>query len=282
MLNFPNSSGNPDGLQFRTNGNSTKMAITDTGQVGIGTISPFTKLQVEAATGEDILSLRSSATTRVIVSNDGRIGIGVGSGLPAAQLMVDGAFGVDPFRVRTEDSGGAATTRLIVTSDGNVGIGTTAPDQLLTVNGIAKVDVLQIAGADLAEKFPMSEEAKPGMVVMIDPAHPGKLCVAKGAYNRKVIGIVSGANEFPAGAILGHYPGNESGVPIAMTGRVWVLADATRRAIEPGDMLTTAERSGYAMSVRDYRKAQGAVIGKAMTGLKKGEVGMVLVVVNLQ
>jgi hypothetical protein len=67
-----------------------------------------------------------------------------------------------------------------------------------------------------------------------------------------------------------------------MTGRVWVYVDASSRAVEPGDLLTTAERPGYAMVVRDYRKAQGAIIGKAMTGLKRGETGMVLVVVNLQ
>lgn len=278
-----NVSSNPNGLQFRTNGNITKMVITDTGRVGIGTTAPAAGLMMDVPEGDDLFRIRSllstGVTTRMIVNADGRTGIGTTA--PAARLHVDAPEGEDVFRVRSVLSTGT-TTRLIVLANGNVGIGTTAPDQLLTVNGIAKVDVLQIAGADLAEKFPMSEEAKPGMVVMIDPAHPGKLCVAKGAYNRKVIGIVSGANEFPAGAILGHYPGNESGVPIAMTGRVWVLADATRRAIEPGDMLTTAERSGYAMSVRDYRKAQGAVIGKAMTGLKKGEVGMVLVVVNLQ
>lgn len=277
-----NNVANPDGLQFRANGNSTKMVITDIGRVGIGTTAPSGKLQVEAVTGESILLLRSDLTTRVVVSNEGRVGIGVGSGTPAAQLIVDGAFGVDPFRVRTEDSAGAATTRFIVTADGNVGIGTTAPDQKLVVNGTAKVGVLQIVGADVAEKFPMSEEAKPGMVVMINSQNPGQLCVSRGAYNRKVVGIVSGANDLPAGAILGHLPGNENGLPIAMSGRVWVYADATNRAIEPGDLLTTAERPGYAMAVRDYRKAQGAIIGKAMTGLKRGETGMVLVVVNLQ
>ncbi|MCW5933494.1 MAG: hypothetical protein KIT45_04235 [Fimbriimonadia bacterium] len=269
-----NASGNPNGLQLRTNGNVTKMAITDTGRVGINNTAPAAGLQIDAPAG-DVFRARAGTTTRMIILEGGNVGINTTA--PAAGLQVDAPVGSDVFRARAGTS-----TRLIILENGNVGIGTTAPDQLLTVNGIAKVDVLQIVGADLAEKFPMSEETQPGMVVMIDPANPGKLCVAKGAYNRKVIGIVSGANDFPAGAILGHYPGNEAGVPIAMTGRVWVLADATQRAIELGDMLTTAERSGYAMSVRDFRKAQGAVIGKAMTGLKKGEVGMVLVVVNLQ
>lgn len=273
-----NAGGNPNGLQFRTNGNITKMAITDTGRVGINTTVPAAGLQIDAPAG-DVFRARAGTSTRMIILEDGRVGIGTTG--PAARLMVDAAEGEDVLRVRSALTSGT-TTRLIVTADGNVGIGTTAPDQRLVVNGTAKVDVLQIVGADVAEKFPMSEEAKPGMVVMIDPQNPGQLCVARGAYNRKVVGIVSGANDLPAGAILGHLPGNENGLPIAMTGRVWVYVDASSRAVEPGDLLTTAERPGYAMAVRDYRKAQGAIIGKAMTGLKRGETGMVLVVVNLQ
>lgn len=35
------------------------------------------------------------------------------------------------------------------------------------------------------------------------------------------------------------------------------------------------------MKVSDFQKAQGAIIGKAMTGLEGGD-GMVLVLVNLQ
>jgi hypothetical protein len=276
------NSGVPNGFQFRTNGNINRMAITDTGRVGIGTNVPSGRLQVEAADGENILMLRSAATTRMVVSNEGRVGIGTGSGLPTAQLVVDGALNVDPLRVRTEDSGGSATTRLIVTAAGNVGIGTTAPDQKLVVNGTAKVDVLQIVGADVAEKFPVLGEVEPGMVVEIDPDHPGHLRKARGAYNTRVVGVVSGANNLPAGAILGHLEGSESHTPIAMSGRVWVYADATQCAIEPGDLLTTAEKPGYAMKARDPRQSHGAILGKAMTRLEKGKTGMVLVVVNLQ
>ncbi|MCS7190473.1 MAG: hypothetical protein NZ843_02585 [Fimbriimonadales bacterium] len=234
------NSGTANGFQFRTNGNITRMVLTDTGRVGIGTPTP------------------------------------------PAQLTVDGAFNVDPLRVRTEDSSGNATTRLIVTAAGNVGIGTTAPDQRLVVNGTAKVDVLQIVGADVAEKFPVLGDAEPGMVVEIDPNNPGHLRKARGAYNRRVVGVVSGANNLPAGAILGHLEGSESHTPIAISGRVWVYADATKCAIEPGDLLTTAEKPGYAMKAHDPRKSHGAILGKAMTRLEKGKTGMVLVVVNLQ
>jgi len=36
------------------------------------------------------------------------------------------------------------------------------------------------------------------------------------------------------------------------------------------------------MKVTDYESAQGAIIGKAMQGLEKGEIGQILVLVTLQ
>ncbi|MCX7926283.1 MAG: hypothetical protein N2554_10795, partial [Fimbriimonadales bacterium] len=133
-----------------------------------------------------------------------------------------------------------------------------------------------------AEKFPTTDTVEPGMVVEIDPDNPGHLRKAQGAYNKRVVGVVAGANGLSKGIILGNLEGSENHIPIAMSGRVWVYADATERAIEPGDFLTTAEKPGYAMKADDLAKAQGAIIGKAMTRLEQGKTGMVLVVVNLQ
>jgi hypothetical protein len=150
-------------------------------------------------------------------------------------------------------------------------------------NGTTSVNVLQImGGSDLAEKFDVNGQAKPGTVVEIDPDHPGKLRVACGAYNRRVAGVISGANELGVGMILADLPGAENAMPVALSGRVWVCCDATQHAIEPGDMLTTADRAGHAMAVTDFDRAHGTVIGKAMSRLAKGETGMVLVLVNLQ
>ncbi len=148
-------------------------------------------------------------------------------------------------------------------------------------DGTVSVTVLEIAGADLAEKFPVSEEVKPGMVVAIDPGHPGKLCLARGVYNRRVAGVVSGANGLSVGAILGNMKGNEDAPPIALSGRVWVYCDAAQTPIEPGDLLTTSDTAGHAMKVTDHTRAPGAVLGKAMTALKDGK-GFVLVLVSLQ
>jgi hypothetical protein len=115
----------------------------------------------------------------------------------------------------------------------------------------------------------------------IDPEHPGELRVARGAYNRRVAGVVSGANGLAAGAILGNLPGSEDATPIALSGRVWTLCDASNAGIEPGDLLTTSDTPGHAMKVTDHARAQGAKIGKAMTSLESGK-GFVLVLVQPQ
>ena len=173
--------------------------------------------------------------------------------------------------------GGAGTNQLSLVNDAGGNI------NLVTAAGAAtRVNVLEIAGADIAEKFPASEKLEPGMVVAIDKQNPGKLCLAQGVYNRCVAGVVSGANNFSVGAVLGSTPNTKDAPAIALSGRVYVQCDASSGAIEPGDLLTTSDVPGHAMKVIDYPRAQGAIIGKAMTPLAHGESGMVLVLVSLQ
>jgi hypothetical protein len=162
--------------------------------------------------------------------------------------------------------------------------GATSTLYLNNDGGVVRVPVLEITGADMAERFPVSstaDETKPGTVMAIDPANPGKLCVSSGAYNRRVAGVVSGAGDIPVGAILGNLPGHEDAPAIALSGRVWVQCDASNGAIEVGDLLTTSDTAGHAMKATDVLHAHGAIIGKAMSTLAAGEKGLVLVLVNL-
>lgn len=183
-------------------------------------------------------------------------------------------------------------------STGNVGIGTKTPTAKLDVTGDIKAStiiragtdvscaVLEIRGSgnDLAEAFKVNAVAnavKPGMVVSIDPDHAGDMMLASVPYDRKVAGIISGAGDLHAGIHLGDAPTASDGKQsIALTGRVWCLADASNGKIMPGDSLTTSSIPGHAIKVRDFARAQGAIIGKAMTGLDAGS-GSVLVLVNL-
>ncbi len=137
-------------------------------------------------------------------------------------------------------------------------------------------------GADLAEPFAMSQpDVEPGSVVVIDEANPGKLRQSTHAYDNKVAGIVSGANGIRPGISMIQEDQLEAGKNVALTGRVYVQADASLGAIQPGDLLTSSDTPGHAMKVTEHAKAQGAILGKAMSGLKAGK-GMVLVLVTLQ
>lgn len=55
----------------------------------------------------------------------------------------------------------------------------------------------------------------------------------------------------------------------------------TRINFQPGDRLATFSVPGHTMQANNHTKAQGAIIGNAMTGLEKGK-GLVLVLVSLQ
>jgi hypothetical protein len=97
-----------------------------------------------------------------------------------------------------------------------------------------------------------------------------------------VAGIISGAGDVKQGMMMGQTGTLADGQhPVALTGRVYVWADATRGAIKPGDLLTTSATPGHAMKVSHSARAQGAILGKAMTALKSGK-GLVLVLVTLQ
>jgi hypothetical protein len=154
-------------------------------------------------------------------------------------------------------------------------------------NGTTTLSVLELTGgADLSEQFDVSgaeHEVSPGMVVSIDPDHPGRLRVSDTAYDRKVAGILSGAGGVKPGMLMVQKGSAADGAnPVALTGRVYCWADASYGGIEPGDMLTTSDTPGHAMRVADHTRAQGAILGKAMTGLEPGERGLVLVLVTLQ
>lgn len=250
------------------------MFINDAGSVGIGTTAPASKLDITAiGDGAELLRLN---TERPWVFKQAYTGSG------AALRLQNVVGGSKNFEITTIGGTNVATFWTNDT-DPRVGIGTTAPQAMLDVNGTTRIKVLQITGADLAEKFPTSGgKVEPGTVMEIDPENPGLLRKASGAYNQRVAGVVSGANDFPAGAILGHLPGCEDAPPIALSGRVWTYCDASAAPIAPGDLLTTSATPGHAMKALDRERSHGSIIGKAMSGLASGERGLVLVLVNLQ
>lgn len=245
-----------------------------TGHLGIGTANPGQDLHILGVDSRARLQATdgfSYAATEYLT--DARIwhtGVG-GSATPAVgnkYYIFDGTAG---------------QFRLVVEPNGNVGIGTTIPQAKLDVAGTIRTSVLTITGgADIAEPFQMSSDEIPkGSVVVIDEQNPGRLKLSASAYDTRVAGIVSGANGVKPGISLHQEGVLEGGENVALSGRVYVQADATSSAIKFGDLLTISDTFGHAMKVAEHARAQGAILGKAMTGLKEGK-GLVLVLVTLQ
>jgi hypothetical protein len=257
--------------------------LDGTGTVGIGTTQPGSQLSIIAFPG--VPTWTSNGWLGAIeLSNASAIGWRTNTaGQRFGMGHTNGGFSL--FRTASDPGTGAspAIYDFFVSDAGNVGIGTTFPAAKLHVIGTVRTSVLTITGgADLAEPFAMSHGGiAPGTVVSIDPEQPGKLQRSAAAYDRKVAGIVSGANGIKPGISMIDEQQLEPGENVALSGRVYVKANASGGPIEPGDLLTTSGVPGEAMRAADHVRAQGAILGKAMTRLEAGS-GKVLVLVTLQ
>ena len=221
--------------------------------------------------------------------------VGIGSATPASKLEVVSQdalsmIGYQPFLTLKDSNAGYARSRiqgvggeLVFETEGFVSGASPNAWARLNGSGNMSVETLTIrGGADLAEPFELSTpQVAKGSVMVIDPDNPGRLKVSDQPYDCRVAGVVSGAGGINPGISLHQEGLIEGGENIALSGRVYVLADATDGAIQPGDLVTSSATPGHAMKVADHARAQGAILGKAMTGLKQGR-GLVLVLVTLQ
>jgi hypothetical protein len=114
---------------------------------------------------------------------------------------------------------------------------------------------------------------------MIDPEQPDRFRKASDPYSHMVAGIYS----TKPGVTDRHQstPKSTDELPMAMIGIVPVKVSAENGAILPGDPLVASSTAGYAMKGTDREKMIGAIIGKAMGHLERGE-GKIQVLVTLQ
>lgn len=140
-----------------------------------------------------------------------------------------------------------------------------------------------LQNADCAEEFDVEDETstEPGTVMVL--GREGALRVCAEAYDRRVVGVVSGAGSYKPAIILDRRvpPTMATRSPVALIGKVFCKVDASQAPIEAGDLLTTSGTPGHAMKATDRDAAFGAVLGKALVPLRCGR-GLIPIVVALQ
>lgn len=140
---------------------------------------------------------------------------------------------------------------------------------------------IKLLGADCAEYFPVADpnSVDSGSVMIAQEAASLDLC--NEAYDKRVVGVVSGAGELKPGIVMNKKAIREKGMPVALVGTVLCKVDAQYAPIEVGDLLTTSPTRGHAMKADDPGKSFGTVLGKALGSLISG-VGLIPVLVTLQ
>jgi hypothetical protein len=141
-------------------------------------------------------------------------------------------------------------------------------------------DIL-LSGADCAEEFDVlaGTLVEPGTVVVVDDE--GALRPSSEPYDKRVVGVISGAGAFRPGIVLDRRASSAMRQPIGLVGKVYCRVDAGYGPIEVGDLVTTSPTPGHAMRVADPLRAFGAVIGKALGRLEHGQ-GLVPMLIALQ
>jgi len=171
----------------------------------------------------------------------------------------------------------------IVTLEG--GLATTVD---LGVQGSAAViNDLEVGGnihllnADCAEDFTIASSFSidAGTVVVLGP--DGSLSPSEVPYDKKVVGVISGAGDYKPAIVLDRKPSSQNRQPVALIGKAFCNVDASCGAIEIGDLLTTSGTPGHAMKADDPSRAFGSVIGKALQPLANGR-GQIPILIALK
>ena len=276
------SGGNADDLEFYT-GFNNRMTIDHSGNVSVSnslssatlTAGVVTTVNLSALSATIEGSLTTSLlTTPLLTSPSQQVEVS------GNYLLVDGANGQEAC-IGIDDSASNVQVGSMNSNITTVAFWNHASGSSMHIS-CSSITIL--GGADLAEPFAIADpgmDIPQGAVVVIDDKSPGQLKMSNQPYDTRVAGVVSGANGISPGIQMQQQGLLEGGKNVALTGRVYVQADTCNGAIQPGDLLTTSSTPGRAMKVLDHVRAQGAILGKAMSGLKEGQ-GLVLVLVTLQ
>jgi hypothetical protein len=231
--------------------------------------------------GKADLTLGGAGQTGSVVLRDGA-GDEVVS-LNGARMVLRGAGGKKRISLDGPEGnlwlGGQGGNGNLMLFDASEQDNSTANNATVWLSGLTGDIVLR--NADCAEEFDVSHVpgAEPGAVMVIGA--DDALELGSEAYDKRVVGVVSGAGDLRPGIVLGRQPSRRTRLPIALTGKVFCKVDASYAPIAVGDLLTTSGTPGHAMKAADHTRAFGAVIGKALRAHAAG-TGLIPVLIALQ
>jgi hypothetical protein len=231
---------------------SNSLVLGAGANVGIGTTTPLTALDVEGENG--VLKFDPNEVLNgILLTITG-----------AGAMIFSNEVGGDILR-----GGGAAGIVFRVSGTGEV----------FADGGY------QTSGADFAESVAAQgqrSQYEPGDVLEIDPRADRRLALSRHAYSTLVAGIYSTKPGVLATPRAMNDPEiMNSEVPLAVVGIVPCKVTAENGPIARGDLLVTSSKPGYAMKGTDRSQMLGAVVGKAFEPLPKG-TGVIPVLVTLQ
>jgi Peptidase_G2, IMC autoproteolytic cleavage domain len=265
----------------------------NTGNVGVGTNNPTSKLFVGSGTPAvqtlPGLNVALGSASYVSASNGTE---NMFMGADGSGYGVVGTLSNHGVGIRTNN-----IERVRIDTAGNVGLGTQTPSERLDINGNLKVagtgtgnitasgtitgGNIQAKYQDVAEWVESSQKLNAGTVVILDSNKSNQVIASNCSYDSRVAGVIS----LQPGITLGEHA--EGRVLVATTGRVKVKVAASNGPINIGDLLVSSDKTGVAMKsqpveiggVRIHRP--GTLIGKALEPLASG-TGEILVLLSLQ
>lgn len=239
--------------------------IVDVARYVVGASGRSVGTEVRASQDLDSLVIRNAAGNPAVISGvDPTTGNGI-------LIIGNAAGGGDPSGVKS----------VLTVSPSNAGQLVLANGSNTTVFVLDGNTGLQSGPADLAEAFSATApDIAPGTVMVISSEHAGRLAISTRPYDRRVAGVVAGANAYPSAITLAGLAEKPNKVSVTLSGTVYTRVSAENGPVGPGDLLTTSSRPGVAMRATDLEASRGATIGKAMEELR-AEEGLVLVLANL-
>ena len=255
---------------------STDAAVT-------GQRAPFT-----ATTGIGVNGIGGAVGVQGIGNEAGLKGVSAfnsnGVGVWGESTTSNGVLGLSHHNVSAavsavNDGGGTALFAETKNGAGPAGhfVGDVQVDGSISV----EAEITLMNRGDICENFLSdgTDQSPAGTVMVASDDGSSSACAT--AYDRRAVGIVSGAGELQPGITLGAKRGAQSTVRIAMVGTVYCRVDADLGPVTVGDLLTTSPTTGHAMKAADSARFAGAVIGKAIGARQSGQ-GLIPVIVMMR